>query len=447
MEAIEEAPQVVVAPQPEMSSNICVMHKIPREILRVIFTLVVSSKEKKSPKDDFLSLAQRQITIAGHNTFSYLSKASPFALSHVSKQWRSIALASPKLWATFDIIFPGSRLIELIALWLSRSRNKPLMFSLCQARKCNDRKSLAFDILTLLIGDARRWKSVVIDIDSGTEYSVSSSIADLRPSLLENIHVIYRSEGVDVDRHTTFSTFLHTSPRLKTVSWDNSTANLPFQQMKWTGIVSLTLHSTQSLPALLAALSECDRLESFYIRHQNEDFDDLDTQVPIVTMKKLKHLIVGKFFQPDILFHQLRLPSLSRLIFAEGLSKDYYGEHWDAIHHIATFCGTRALKTIVIGHVDVQCADDYADRFRMLNSRLSLKSLESIYLLFPNTSSKIQFGQHKTEDPVVVIGASHQDNQKPMAGINVSTNLKGKIRPYDMSCAVRYAFAFEAEHK
>lgn len=60
------------------------------------------------------------------------STIAPLRLSHVSRLWRTIALASPALWSHLQLIVSKDRLnsaLELVKLWVPRSLLRPLIIS------------------------------------------------------------------------------------------------------------------------------------------------------------------------------------------------------------------------------------------------------------------------------------------------------------------------------
>lgn len=113
---MDDTTQLSGAPPQQEATPI---HKAPVEILSTIFGHVVSPDERKAFKDEYPDTEDIRSSFSGINTFNYKSCSSPFAISHVSRHWRSVALAYSEIWATFDILHPGLHFVHLTALWVS----------------------------------------------------------------------------------------------------------------------------------------------------------------------------------------------------------------------------------------------------------------------------------------------------------------------------------------
>ncbi|KJA23635.1 hypothetical protein HYPSUDRAFT_584794 [Hypholoma sublateritium FD-334 SS-4] len=258
------------------------VHKLPNETLATIFGHV--------------STAPDQIHHDGDNTLSYLSHASPFALSHVCRHWRNMVLSTPDMWTNFSITKPGPLLINLVLCWLLRSGDKPLMFGLYQGGE-NDNFSEALTILLVLLSHAGRWKSIQLHVDCNIDLLINKDRLP-QPVALESIHVVLNNRS-NIELCVNLSEFLHSSPCLTEVIWDNSRVFVPLPEMKWTNVAKLTLHDIQTAHLLLDALSQCERLETLNILGQViQDLDDT-WNTPDVRLPNLRNFAVGQFVEFD----------------------------------------------------------------------------------------------------------------------------------------------------
>ncbi len=157
------------------------VYKLPNETLGAIFANIAPEPGK---------IAQE-----GPNTLNYRSSASPFALSHVCSQWRDTVLSMPDMWSNFSITKPGPQLVNLVLCWLLRSGDKPLSFGLYQGSD-NDSYTETISIFLVLLGHARRWKSIRLHANCRVELLVNKNTMS-RPDALESFHVAL-SAGADI---------------------------------------------------------------------------------------------------------------------------------------------------------------------------------------------------------------------------------------------------------
>lgn len=298
----------------------------------------------------------------------------------------------------------------------------------------------ATGILSLLLAVSARWKSVVLDLPGEIEHGSYPLIYDA-PRALENIQIILQNEPFIIERRYTLSMFLHSSPLLRTVSWDCDKVLLPFRQMEWASIVHLTLSSTQHLPDLLAALSHCKLLETLILHFQSEMFE-FNTTLPVIQLPRLQHLAVGSFIQFNVMFSSLILPSLNKLAFFHGLDETPAAQAWIVIQDLITRSSC-SLKHMLFCNVQVGDENEYATNLKTPN----FLSLDCLQLVFFLSYSKVQFVQKKCGSTHSTIRSSIRNNEALNLTIEVPKDSEGKAAPYSMGCAVRYAFAFEAEHK
>lgn len=403
------------------------VYKLPNETLATIFGHV--------------STAPGQIDHDGDNTLSYRSQASPFALSHVCRHWRNMVLSMPDMWTNFSITKPGSLLVNLVLYWLLRSGDKPLIFGLYQGEE-NTSFSETFAVLLVLLSHARRWKSIRLQVDCRIELFINKDTMP-QPVALESIQVALNNSSA-IDLCVNLCEFLHSSPCLTEVSWDNSRVFISLPELQWTNITKLTLHDIQTAHLLLDALSQCERLETLKILGQViQDLDDT-LNTPDVRLPNLRNFAVGQFVEFDDVFVSLTLPSLTKLTLLRGLDSANLQHSWQVVHDLVSRSSC-TLTSLTIGKVKAKHGDIYVPNLKAPN----FNSLETLCLLFHRTTSEIQFfpSDGKNQD-IVVRQVKEKGQTCPKIHIRVPKALgpNSVAKPSDMGCAVRYAFAFNAEH-
>ncbi|KAJ6531174.1 hypothetical protein B0H19DRAFT_1190686 [Mycena capillaripes] len=119
---------------------------VPPEILAEIFTQCL-------PDDDF--------------TTPSLTTA-PLVLCGICRQWRGLALSTPRLWSSlfldFDVMLPKDGMVELYQMWLSRARGAPLSLCLEDLEEQQVPKGPIRLLLKQIVGLSQQWRNVEFDI-------------------------------------------------------------------------------------------------------------------------------------------------------------------------------------------------------------------------------------------------------------------------------------------
>ncbi|KAJ7595745.1 hypothetical protein C8J56DRAFT_388224 [Mycena floridula] len=92
---------------------------------------------------------------------------APLVLCWVCKEWRSMALSTPRLWTNLDCsgkqIWRKKGVVELAELWLKNSRTLPLQFSLCWPYDTVQHIA-AIAVMNRLIPHISRWEIIAFSL-------------------------------------------------------------------------------------------------------------------------------------------------------------------------------------------------------------------------------------------------------------------------------------------
>ena len=354
-----------------------------------------------------------------------------------------MVLSIPDMWTKFCIIKPGPNLVNLVLCWLLRSGDKPLVFGLYQGVG-NDSYAETIAVFLVLLGHAKRWKSIRLHVNIRIDLLMNKNTMH-RPDILESFYVALNM-GAGISLCENLSAFLHSSPCLTEVSWDNSLVFIHFPALQWSNITKLALHDIQTGHLLMDALNKCERLESLSLLGQVLQDVEGAWNAPNVRLPHLHTFIVGQFVEFDDVLVSLTLPSLTKLALVRGLDSASLQHSWDVVHDLIS----RSLCTITcltIAKVKAKHEDIYVSNLKAPN----FSALEDLRFHFHNSTSEILFfpSEGKYQEVISVFRAKERSQTGPKAYIHVNVpkaqTQNNVLKPSDVGLAVRYAFAFNAE--
>ncbi|KAJ7747203.1 hypothetical protein B0H14DRAFT_2477750 [Mycena olivaceomarginata] len=289
------------------------LRRIPPEILAHIFLLSLPS-----------------ISDTRNEPWDICLERSPWVLTHVSRRWRAVALASPALWCRIIIrstdISDDSEICSLpmLAAQLARSSNS-LLEIIFDYETFNDKSGgdVAQEALQTLAQHSARWKILRI---TASQFMQLSSVRGRLP-LLEHLSVWGRCEETDDDGSSPpppeISHFA-TAPRLRYVEVDDG---FPAFDLPW---AQLTRYEARGLWSdHISALMHLKNAElcSFIIA-DGPDLEDTSGS-HIVELPKLRQLQVStekyhQVIEKDGVWSKcLRVPGLKELAISDGLLQDF----------------------------------------------------------------------------------------------------------------------------
>ncbi|KAJ7667020.1 hypothetical protein B0H17DRAFT_1336225 [Mycena rosella] len=248
---------------------------LPNELISEIFLHVIPAYPRSPPR---------------------YGRRSPTLLTHICRQWREIALATPALWRAIllDGSIPSGEHIRFLASWLSRSGRFPLSIQMT-----DDFAELTPEELDVILPYRARWEHLRLHID----------FYQLLP--LEGPMPLVRDLEIRVPRVTIppFPISYRQLPQLRSATlWD---FDYPSGFLPWSQLTSLTL-VCKSTSQCTAVLAETLQLVHCTLVIYTDSGPQLDT--------KLAHwesLVLIKFVsdsdRPTAYLDTFILPALRRL--------------------------------------------------------------------------------------------------------------------------------------
>ncbi|KAF7375550.1 F-box domain-containing protein [Mycena sanguinolenta] len=222
---------------------------------------------------------------------------APFLLAQICRQWRQIALDTPRLWRS--LIFNHEEAsIELLQLWLSRSGSLPLNLDL----QCWDTPRVGAVIETMLL-HRPRWQDAKFGIPERLFPELDLDHASLPMLRSISLDPTIFGAGDWPESIDDPVTVMH-APLLREVH----VSRLPKSAIAvpWPQITALTLNRKESLTECMSILKECPNLITLHVS---------DTEWGrggnLVTLKSLETLTCD--FGDASVLEYLTLPRLSRL--------------------------------------------------------------------------------------------------------------------------------------
>ncbi|KAJ7641198.1 hypothetical protein FB45DRAFT_1124739 [Roridomyces roridus] len=161
---------------------------------------------------------------------------SPTSLTHICRQWREIALATPKLWRAFSTFCTGKEAAQarVVQTWLDRSRSCQLSIRMVMGD---------LDALVAILLHRQRWQNVELVIASSEAALIKGPFP-----LLESL-----SLSVDDFHYTHPTTSFGDFPRLQAVTVDDARHGNWLPASQFTSLTFEDVASENYLPLLHGA--------------------------------------------------------------------------------------------------------------------------------------------------------------------------------------------------
>ena len=294
---------------------------LPPEILEEIFLHVVSGHQRSTFIPSLLDISK------GYSTYNYLSRSSPYSISHVSRQWRNIVLRLPHLWTHIGVVNANTNdIIKLLEEWLHRAKSLPLSFSFYEDNPhCHPAAKI---VLAFFFNHIHQ----CVSFELLSKIPLRKVLIDFRvpqtqaPVLLQSVFVWLDNPDASSEP-SVLSSLLLGSRTLRSALWrdqDPRPWSIPLQKISqsWGGLQELTLHILLPLHSLIGALSFCRHLERLAIcqRILPSAFTPQN-----VTLPRLTHLSASLQAMQQTLFSCITVPSLTdlKILGVEGRAWDH----------------------------------------------------------------------------------------------------------------------------
>jgi len=231
------------------------------ELIQEIFLFVISH-----PQNDLTPRSPSILALPAPYTSNYRSPASPFAISHVCKYWRNIALRFPNLWTHLCVLSPKtSKVVQFVKEWINRAGYLPLYLSFHETTGAS--LSATKLIIHLFLDNVHR----CIHFEMG----VQTDLLKLIDSKKLHLQIPCRLEYLSIRTHDplqrfktiTLLNYFLTSPGLQSVvlSCPVNLRNLPDIAKRWVNLRELSLLMPLSFDQISFALSLCENLDRLVI--------------------------------------------------------------------------------------------------------------------------------------------------------------------------------------
>ncbi|KAJ6457530.1 hypothetical protein C8R47DRAFT_170014 [Mycena vitilis] len=296
--------------------------------------LALLSPARRLPEDVLRSIFMACLPTTRNPAIN--GREAPLLLGQICRAWRSVALATPRLWAAIHIVVPSNslaqRVMDRVVVWLYRSGAVPLHISIVLSSfydfaSNNDISPL----LSALVAVSRRWETIEMLLPGN--FLAASPLRSLTAEAVPFLETVQIGEG---GLHTTipmggqWNSALATpvdGAALKFLA-TRSLRNLKFSgpmnkaPVFWDSLTCLSIAgSAQGIITgfdALTFLQQCTSLRSCELRII--DFMPADQLAPVnnFSLPHLTHLSIASStsFQREHLFGLMSLPNLRSLILA-----------------------------------------------------------------------------------------------------------------------------------
>jgi hypothetical protein len=259
------------------------------------------------------------ITSVVHNLCRNTS--NPLLLSHVCPPWRNLILDTPTMWASIFISSPTDKQLHLLKLWLERSQRCALdiLFDYCSDKGQGSFKP----IVKLLAGDAARCVSFEFLSHDRARRNMAGTFGEyIQPGSFNALKTL--SVFISTDDRTFLDDFAITffTPgsdlRVCRLTELQALSTIPRINPAWSlNLTSLTLFAFGGDLSILPMISNSPSLISLTLGFSICEADP--AQSVMVTLPKLRYLILRYIQESNFVLDWLILPQLSNLSTVDSL--------------------------------------------------------------------------------------------------------------------------------
>ncbi|KAJ7633181.1 hypothetical protein FB45DRAFT_523350 [Roridomyces roridus] len=247
---------------------------------------------------------------------SLIGPQSPSFLLQICRRWRDVALATPALWSTMELLLYNSshhaQQRDLLRVWLQRSGNCALSVLFDYYKESAGDEPLIQECIEALLDHARRWQ----DIDLTFAFEELCKITGSMP-LFRSVTIGMESGG---ERPETPVVLFADAPALKHVvlhaSFEPFILTLPWSQI--TSLTAKALYAKEAVEILRHATIQDCTLKIY----ASEPGPLTDFSIPPLPLRSLRLQCAGRGTdEMRQLFTALQLPALQTL----SVHEDFLG--------------------------------------------------------------------------------------------------------------------------
>ncbi|KAJ7186485.1 hypothetical protein C8R46DRAFT_275950 [Mycena filopes] len=203
---------------------------------------------------------------------------SPIILTHICRQWREIAVATPSLWRAISVAESVSDAddagrVEIMDMWLKRSNRRPLSL---QFEKRDPSPPTLSTVFALAVSHSSRWEYVGLDVPPADLETILGPLPLLQQlDLALNVPTAFPLPGLEM-------------PLLRTVILDlNYDITLEAGIMlPWAQLTSLTIHNATSRECI-SLLLETSNLVHCTLNVISDSISELQLGVTLPSLESL----------------------------------------------------------------------------------------------------------------------------------------------------------------
>ncbi|KAJ7623535.1 hypothetical protein FB45DRAFT_108475 [Roridomyces roridus] len=245
----------------------------------------------------------------------FSSTEAPLLLCRVCALWRTIAIATPQLWARLAISVGENNNLRpsrpLIATWVTRSASQPLSLVVHSSDQCASAAETVDEVLQIFLPHIRRWRSITFILPC---HPVPRSLA-LVPDgdfLLQIAKFEFWVTTAQRPQISGLAKLLKSSPQLHTLYWGN---DLEWLDIDWTRLTVLDLVPVwRPMYQVTQIMQNAPKLRSLsvYINHAGS------ADVGRIVLPDLAILWIWSEVDMNPLFRRLSVPALANInVFAD----------------------------------------------------------------------------------------------------------------------------------
>jgi hypothetical protein len=241
-----------------------------------------------------------------------VSSQAPLLLAHTCSRWRAVALSTPSLWSTLQIIYKDPTLdVPMTSDWLQRSGSLPLSISI----SIDFNEQPAQEILDVICAHSLRWSHVRFEFRGlycPPMYSLV--LAENNTPLLHAFE--FDARDISSANITPIISLLNSAPELREVTWVDDLADTQrLMELPLSRLTLLSITMSHGTLDYLELLDKCYNLEHVRITRPRPG-DTRPPREPLV-LSKLTSLNIA--YDLTAILDSLVLPALKHVrIHTEG---------------------------------------------------------------------------------------------------------------------------------